>query len=219
MRNVPNFPTNFFRCLQEIPDGNRRARDTGLARVGAYFANGEWVSVPFLEEIAMSNEAELEREFWKALKKDRVAMLGLVGIDEGQSQPMSAQLLEEHEERGGPIWFFTAKDTDLVAALGSGQRAQIHFASKGHDLFAAVHGDLVPTNDRAMIDRLWNRFVAAWFEGGKEDPNLQLLRFDPDRAQVWLNENSALAGVRILLGRDPKKDYQDKVANVRLDSH
>jgi hypothetical protein len=25
--------------------------------------------------------------------------------------------------------------------------------------------------------------------------------------------------VRILMGRDPKKDYQDKVANVRLDTH
>ena len=29
-----------------------------------------------------------------------------------------------------------------------------------------------------MIDRLWNPFVAAWFEG-KDDPKLQLLRFDP----------------------------------------
>ncbi len=167
----------------------------------------------------MSNEADLEKEFWKALKKDRVAMLGLVGVEEGQSQPMSAQLLEEHEERGGPIWFFTAKDTDLVESLGAGQRAHLHFSSKGHDLFAAVHGDLVPSNDRATIDRLWNRFVAAWFEGGKDDPKLQLLRFDADRAQVWLNENSALAGVRLLLGRDPKKDYQDKVADVRLDTH
>ena len=164
-------------------------------------------------------EADLEKDFWRALKEDRTVMLGLVGIEEGHSQPMSALLLEEHEQRGGPIWFFTAKDTDLVHALGSGHRAQLHFSSKGHDVFAAVHGELLPFNDRATIDRLWNRFVAAWFEGGKEDVKLQLLRFDPDRAQVWLNDNSALAGVRILMGRDPKQDYQDKVADVRLDSH
>ena len=67
-----------------------------------------------------------------------------------------------------------------------------------------------------MIDRLWNKWVAAWFEGGKTDPKLQLLRFDLDRAQIWLNENNLLAGVKMLLGSDPKKDYADKTAEVRL---
>jgi len=163
----------------------------------------------------MNTEAEIEAKFWKALGHDRVAMLGLAGVDEGQSQPMSAQLLEEHQEHGGPIWFFTSRDTDLARALGSSNHAQLHFSSKGHDLFAAVHGELTPTDDRAMVERLWNRFVAAWFEG-KDDPKLLLLRFDADHAHIWLNENSAFAGIRILLGRDPKKDYQRKVADVNL---
>jgi general stress protein 26 len=168
---------------------------------------------------ARSNEAEIEAKFWKALKGDRTAMLGLVGVEEGHSQPMSAQLLEEHQEHGGPIWFFTSKDTELARALGESHRAHIHFASKGHELFAAVHGTLSPFNDRATIDALWNRFVAAWFPGGKDDPKLLLLRFDPDRAQVWLNENSVFAGIAILLGRDPKQQYQRKVADVNLRQH
>ena len=33
--------------------------------------------------------------------------------------------------------------------------------------------------DPKTIDRLWNPFVAAWFEGGKSDPKLALLRFEP----------------------------------------
>ena len=65
---------------------------------------------------------------------------------------------------------------------------------------------------------MWNSFVAAWFEGGKDDPKLQLVRLDPERAQVWLNENSLWAAVKLLLGRDPKKDYKDKVADVRSGS-
>ena len=167
----------------------------------------------------MTNEAEIEAKFWKALRGDRVAMLGLVGVEEGHSQPMSAQLLDEHQEHGGPIWFFTSKETDLARALGQSHRAQMHFSSKGHELFAAVHGTLTPSDDRGTIDRLWNRFVAAWFEGGKDDPKLQLLRFEPDRAQVWLNENSAIAGIAILLGRDPKEQYRRKIANVNLREH
>ena len=161
----------------------------------------------------MTTNTEIEEKFWKALKSDMTLMLGLVGVEEGHAQPMTAQL--DGDDRR-PIWFFTAKDADLVQALGARHEAAAYFTDKGHDLFAAVQGELVADNDPAMIDRLWNRFVAAWFEGGKSDPNLQLLRFTPDRAQIWLNENSLLAGVKLLLGSDPKKDYQDKVADVRL---
>ncbi len=166
----------------------------------------------------MTTEAEIAEKFWKSLRSDRVAMLSLPGVENGHSQPMSAVLLDE-DEHGGPIWFFTSKDTDLVRQLGSSHAAQLHFSGKGHDLFASVHGELALSNDRAVIDRLWNRFVAAWFEGGKEDPKLQLLRFDADHGQVWLSEHHAMAGIRILLGRDPKKDYAGKTAELPLGRH
>ena len=57
---------------------------------------------------------------------------------------------------------------------------------------------------------------AAWYQGGKHDPKLRLLRFDPDWAQVWLNENSVFSALKLMLGRDPKQEYQDKVADVKL---
>jgi len=161
----------------------------------------------------MTNPTELKDKFWKALDSDKTVMLSLAGRQE-HGQPMTAMLGDAKDS--GPIWFFSAKDTDLVRDLDGSDRAILQLASKGHDLFASVEGTLAQSNDRAMIDKLWNPFVAAWYQGGKDDPNLQLLRFDPGDAQIWLNENSLFAGLRILLGRDPKKDYQDKVANVRL---
>jgi general stress protein 26 len=161
----------------------------------------------------MPTNSEIEEKFWKALKSDMTLMLGLSGVEEGHAQPMTAQL--DGDDRHS-IWFFTAKDTDLVESINGRHEAMAHFASKGHDLFATLQGDLVLDNNPVMIDRLWNRFVAAWFEGGKDDPKLQLIRFDPDRAQIWLNENSLFAGVKLLLGADPKKEYKDKVADVRL---
>lgn len=160
----------------------------------------------------MTDQADIEAKFWKALKSDMTLMLGLAGPDEGHSQPMTAQLMDKGP---GPIWFFTSKETDLVRDLGDSHRATAHFVAKDHGLFAALEGHLVVDNDRATIDKLWNPFVAAWFEGGKEDPKLQLLRFNADEGRVWLNEHSMLAGIKMLLGRDPKKDYQDKVAEIR----
>jgi general stress protein 26 len=162
----------------------------------------------------MTDQVEIEKKFWKAVRSDRTMMLGLPGVEAEHSQPMTAQI--DGDADHGPIWFFAAKDSDFVREMGGSHRAVAHFADKGHNLFASVDGQITADNDRAVIDRLWNRFVAAWYPGGKDDPNLQLLRFEPGNAQIWLNENNLLAGIKMLLGSDPKQDYKDKVAEVRL---
>ena len=160
----------------------------------------------------MTNEQDLREKFWKSLKGDRTMMLAVDGVDGGHSRPMTAQF----ENDRSPIWFFTSADNGVVEALHSGNRAVATFTSKGHDLFATVHGRLSLDSDRATIDRLWNGFIAAWYEGGKEDPALRLLRLDADSAEVWLNENNFLASVKMLVGMDPKADHADKNATVSL---
>lgn len=167
----------------------------------------------------MSNEVEIEQKFWKALRSDMTVMLGLAGVDDGHTRPMTAQLDGDGDH--GPIYFFTSKETELVSELGTGTnagggRAIATFASKGNDVFATIHGTLSADNDRAVIDRLWNPHVAAWYENGKDDPKLQLLRLDPERAQIWIDASSLLAGVKVLLSIDPKQNYKDKVAEVTL---
>lgn len=154
----------------------------------------------------MTTDEDIRARFWKALKADMVVMLGLEGTG-AAPRPMTAQV-EAGDQ--GPVWFFTARSTELGGALGAAVPAVFTFASKGHDLFATVQGHLSPETDRAMVDRLWSPFVAAWYEGGKDDPELLLLRFDPRHAEIWLNGNSLVAGLKMLLGVDPKKDVQDQ---------
>ena len=103
--------------------------------------------------------------------------------------------------------------------LGKSNRAIATFTSKGHDLFATVHGSVSLDLDGGVsFDYvvLWNRFVAAWYEGGKDDPRLALLRLDAERAEIWLDASSLLAGIKLLLGADPKAEYKDNVAKVAL---
>ena len=153
---------------------------------------------------------ELEQRFWKALESDRTVMLGCSGV---HARPMTAQV----EAERGPVWFFTARENDLAEATRTrGVEGVLMLASKGHELFATVGGRLSQETDPAVIERLWNPFVAAWFPRGKADPKLRLLRFDVGVAEIWRNDNSLFAGIRMLLGRDPKKDYRDKVATVVL---
>lgn len=178
---------------------------------------------------------ELEQALWKALRSDPIVMLGLDGIEDGHLRPMTAQLdpttgdstdegVAEEDSRGGDwrvpgnpgaLWFFTASDNALVRDLERSDRAIATFASKDHELFATIEGNLRLDQDRAMVDLLWNPFVAAWYDG-KEDPRLALLRLDPTHAEIWRNATGLVAGVRILLGGDPREDYKDDFAHVNL---
>ena len=161
----------------------------------------------------MTRTQEIEDKFWAALRSDMTIMLGLDRSHSQKTRPMTAQL--DGDEDHGPIWFFGSRESGLVHELSGTQGAIGSFMSKGHDVFATLRGTLTVDNDRAVIDRLWNPFVAAWYEG-KDDPKLVLLRFDAEDAEIWLDGSSILAGLKMLFGSDPKADYKDNVAKVSL---
>ncbi|MGV8923428.1 MAG: pyridoxamine 5'-phosphate oxidase family protein [Thermomonas sp.] len=157
----------------------------------------------------MTANAELKERFWNALSKERTAMLGCTGA---YPRPMTAQT----ENDGGPIWFFTARENDLAEATARKPRdGLLMFTAKDHAMFATVGGTLQQDNDPVVIERLWNPFVAAWYKG-KDDPKLRLLRFDPGNAEIWQNASSLIAGIKMLIGIDPRKSLEDDVAKVRL---
>jgi general stress protein 26 len=159
-------------------------------------------------------DAQLEARFWASLRKDMTVMLGLGS--EIEYRPMTAQLASEEDR--GPAWFFTATDTDLgrhVQQSGA-QEASFHFVSKGYDIWATVSGTLQVDMNRAMIDKLWNPYVSAWYQGGKDDPKLLLLRMDLSHAKIWKDGSSLVAYALKLFGHDPQKDYQANTASVPL---
>lgn len=119
-------------------------------------------------------------QFWEQLDDVRAGMLGLQG-ERQHLQPMAPQADPEN----GEIWFFSKKDSDLVRATGEGRRAVFTVVGRDHDYYASCLGALQQVIDRNKVDELWSPVVAAWFERGRDDPNLMLLRFTPIEAEIW----------------------------------
>jgi general stress protein 26 len=114
-------------------------------------------------------------------------MLGLTAGGEG-FQPMT----HFSDVDAGLIWFISSTDTALVQSLGMGEDAEYVVISDDHDVHISLRGKLYQLHDAAKLDELWNPVVAAWFEGGRDDPRLALLRFDPEVADVWASSTSTL---------------------------
>ena len=169
-------------------------------------------------------ETILRNKFWKELEDSPFVMLGLKGVDDDQTRPMTAQVdvpEGDDSDSGGQIYFFGSKSDGVGQAIGSNScRAVATFVAKGHGLFAHIHGNLVQSNDRGVIERLWNPFVASWYKDGKDDPDLQLLRFDTERADIWEAAPGATlkaVALKTLFNVDPGKEHgREHKANVQL---
>jgi general stress protein 26 len=161
-----------------------------------------------------ARETELKRKFWKELEASPFVMLGLQGVEDSRTRPMTAQIdipYGADDEDGGQIYFFGSRSEHLVQGLDGQHRAVATFASKGHALFAHLHGTLAIDNDRAVIDRLWGPVIASWYRQGKDDPDLVLLRFDTEQADLWETDPGSMfkAVLVRLIGRDPGKNHQE----------
>jgi general stress protein 26 len=140
----------------------------------------------------MTDTTELKRDLWERMEQSPFLMIGLTGTGE-HSEPLTAQLDEDQVDT---LWFFIGKDNRLA----KGGAAMAQYVSKGHDYFACLAGNARIDNDRAMIDKLWSRHVEAWFPGGKADPNLALLRFDIDSAELWESDMSLTGKLKMIFG-------------------
>lgn len=115
---------------------------------------------------------------------------GMLGLSEGGDgfQPMS----HFPDEAAGIIWFISSTGTELVQSIELGVDTGYVVISQDHDVHVSLRGKLYHLRNEAKLDELWGPAIAAWFEGGRDDPNIALLRFDPEVANVWASSTSSL---------------------------
>ena len=152
----------------------------------------------------MSDAQKLKEHLWKKLS-DRPFMM--VGLDDTHSEPLTAQLDEDQVDT---LFFFVGKSNRVVP----GGRGMAQFVSKGQDFFASLSGRISVDNDPAMIDKLWSKPVEAWFPGGKSDPNLTLIRFDIDDAELWEADMSLSGKLKMIFGGTIRADEEGSHAKV-----
>lgn len=152
--------------------------------------------------------AELREKFWKSLEDSPYVMLQ-TSTDATTAAPMTAQL---DRNANHAIWFFTTRDNHFA----TGGAAIATFTSKGHDLFARFEGTLTEEHDRARLDKEWNNFVASWYPGGKDDPNLLFLRMDLGQAAIWSGEMGALNTLKMAMGMDVTDTVKGGYVETRI---
>ena len=150
----------------------------------------------------MTSTEDLKKKFWKSLADSPFIFLEL-DADPKTAVPMTAQL---DKDANGTIWFFTTKDH----VFANGGPATATFASKGHDMFARFGGVLSTETSRERLEKQWSTVVEAWFPGGKDDPNLLMLRMDLGEAEIWNSDLGFVDTAKMLFGFDVREDAKEE---------
>ncbi|MGB3621568.1 MAG: pyridoxamine 5'-phosphate oxidase family protein, partial [Ketobacter sp.] len=117
------------------------------------------------------------KELWEALDDSPFIMIGLNANDE-HSEPMTVQLDKNADSE---FWIFTTK-TNRIAQGGP---AMAQFSSKNHKVFACISGTLKTEDNPQIVDKFWSNPVDSWYELGRDDPSLCVMRFELKDAEVW----------------------------------
>lgn len=132
------------------------------------------------------NDQDLHDSFWDRAAKVNVGMLSADGTT---PRPMA-----HHARRDdGALWFLTAEHTDIGKDAAAGKSARYQIASGDAKLYAVIDGALAIETDRAKLEEIWSPMDAAWFEEGKDDPDVRLVRFTPKEAEIWASDGTAKA--------------------------
>jgi general stress protein 26 len=103
------------------------------------------------------------------------------------SRPM--QIAEANED--GSLYFATSLDSAKIRDLEEDPRVML-IMQEG-SVYVSLNGNARLSTDRALIDRLWSEAWKVWFPEGKDDPNIVIVRVEPEEAEYW--DNSGTEGI------------------------
>ena len=151
---------------------------------------------------------ELKHRFWKALADSPFVFL------ERKEQPGEAVVMTAKLDRdaNSTVWFFTKRSNSL-AQMGA---AVCTFAGKDHEIFARFEGRLSEETSRERLDKEWDRITAAWYDEGKDDPDLLMLRMDLGDAEIWDSDLGLYYNTKMYLGGDVRDQLPKHNAEVSL---
>lgn len=127
--------------------------------------------------------------------------------------PMSRQEVDDD----GNIWFLFSSASDTYQHLQESDRVSLLYADVGDYSFLSINGRAEISTDQQRIDKYWSKMVEGWFQKGKEDPHIRVLKVVPIEAHYWDTKSnklvtflkvaaSALSGKRADIGRQGDLD-------------
>lgn len=143
------------------------------------------------EEHTEKSEQELRERAWELAGDIEFCMFVTWDGRRQQARPMDAHV----DEEAGAIYFLTDVDGGKVDQLEEFAETLVTFSAKMK--FVSMSGRAAVSNDRAKIRELFEASAKAWWDSA-DDPDIRLITFTPEQAELWDSPNLLISSVLML---------------------
>ena len=141
------------------------------------------------ESINLTSEASIAKI--KELADGKICLFCTYENDSIVSRPMSTQGIDDD----GTIWFFSRKDSDKNIQLEAENKIYLMYMDTGNQHYLSITGTAEIVVDLVKTEELWSPIAKAWFNKGKDDPELTLIKVKPSEGHYWDTKNGKLVSL------------------------
>ncbi len=125
-----------------------------------------------------------QHDLWEMIKDIKFAMVTHRHSDGSlHSHPLTTQ--NRSLKEGDPLYFFVSKKTEVGQRLQADGNVCVAYGDLKEDRWISISGMATISQDMGKKKELFNAFAKAWFPGGVEDPDLELVQVEIRDAEFW----------------------------------
>lgn len=128
-------------------------------------------------------------EALEKLKELAEGMCMFTTFTDSRPAPSRPMALLGVDDEGG-LYFFSAASSNKNKELAVDPAVQLFFSKEGPSEYLSLYGTATISRDRAKIEAYWTPFAKTWFQGGKDDPDLTVIRVQPENCRYWDTKNN-----------------------------
>lgn len=129
-----------------------------------------------------------------------------------KTRPMGVQEVDSE----GNLWFISSRTSNKNFEIGQDDRVQLLFSKPGDNEYLSVFGFAEIFRDKHTIESLWTPIAKAWFEEGKNDPDVTIIKVTPQDAYYWDSDTGKIvsflkAAAAAIIGTKPDMGKEGKL--------
>jgi general stress protein 26 len=123
-------------------------------------------------------------------------------------RPMSVLQVDDE----GNLWFMSMRNSSKNKEIEADPFTHLFFQESKHAGFLNIYGITEISTDQNKIDELWSPLLKVWFQGGKDDNDITLLKVVPTKVYYWDNKHgSTIAFAKMALSVVTGKTMDDSI--------
>jgi general stress protein 26 len=97
------------------------------------------------------------------------------------TRPMSTREVDDD----GCLWFFSRRNSDKNREIAMDNRVQLFYSNFSSSEYMSLYGTATILTDKNKAKKLWSAIAKTWFNEGYDDPELTLIKVEPEEGYYW----------------------------------